>query len=185
MLNPLFLNFYFTLEDEFFYTISWNEIPCLNMLIIDILSLDSADGGLGGEWYSGGQKERSRVAHASLEYVWAPRSHLNSEHTLFPPSATHTFTNERRIVEFHGYGVVKWSDGCGWMALVSQQALPLHLSLSLCGHWQAHFDKYWCTDAASFLKINLRADATHASVCETVSKIPSREAARRPCKDAF
>lgn len=130
------------------------------MLIIDTVSLDSAEVSLGGEWYSGGQKERSRVAHTSLEYVWVSWSHRNSEHTLFPPSATHTSTNERRIVEFHGYGVVKWSDGCGWMALVSQQALLLHLSL--CGHWQAHSDKYWCTEATSFLKINpvLRVDAS-------------------------
>lgn len=97
------------------------------------MSFDSADGGLGGEWYSGGQKERSRVAHTSLEYVWATRSHRNSEHTLFPPSATHTHL--LMSAELWNFMVMGWwseaMDVDGWLSCPSRPSSCISLYVDI------------------------------------------------------
>lgn len=117
----------------------------------------------------------------NLYVTW---SHYNSahthKHTHFPPFTTHTHTSTITcsIVEFHGFGVVKWSNGRGWKTLLSQQALLLYLDLYV--HFGRLTQKSWCirigSDASVLKSILSRCVST--SLSETGSKIPSREAAR-------
>lgn len=90
------------------------------------------------------------------------------------------------VQNFMVLGVVKRSDGRGWMMLMSRQAfLPISTCTLTFSHTKTSND--WCIRSASDARVLkwILSRCVGTSLSETGSKIPSREAARRPCKDAF
>lgn len=90
------------------------------------------------------------------------------------------------VQNFMVLGVVKRSDGRGWMTLMSRQAfLPISTCTLTFSHTKTSND--WCIRSASDARVLkwILSRCVGTSLSETGSKIPSREAARRPCKDAF
>lgn len=99
---------------------------------------------------------------------------------------THTFSMKCRISWFWGW----WSEAMdvdGWRSCLGRPSFCISISTCTLTFSHTKTSNDWCIRSASDARVLkwILSRCVGTSLSETGSKIPSREAARRPCKDAF